>query len=549
MEASSRLRRWLWLAGALVAAGLFYEFWHWFVERVEVPQKQFLVRIHKWGEDLPPDTILAPDEEHKGVMNEELPEGRYFLNPLFWTYEIHPVLEVPVGKCAVLTRKFGTAIPADRLSRGDFLAGEGERGIVKDPLLPGRYRINPHACKVEMFDAVQVAAGEIGVRILKVGKDPADLRRGPGDSPYVVPDGFRGVQEKPVSNGTFYLNPYVESIVPVQVRSRRVEFIDVAFPSRDGFTLNPHVLVTYRVLPEKAPELFVMLTREGKLHQEDATQAQQDGNEILQKVVLPFILGYVRIEGSRYDARDFIAAGTGPVAPRDVNPRERLQQELMAKVVPMCQKLGLEIESITLAQMDAPASKDAPADEATLGKMARQISDRELARVQREKNQEMLGQYKSEQALKGKEMLAAQEKAKVEAQRDLEVAETLAKQRKEVEKAKLEQDLENAQIRLDAAKSKAKSVLANAKAEADVTLLQNEAEVAGLRTAVQGFPSAEHFAQYHVLQKLAPALGEIFASDNSEFARLFAAYMVPPQARPAAPAPVAAGGNPPKPAK
>jgi regulator of protease activity HflC (stomatin/prohibitin superfamily) len=538
VEALHRPRTWMWLAGALVAAGLCFEFWHWVVERVEVPKEHFLVRIHKWGEDLPPDTILAPDESHKGVMNEELPEGRYFLNPLIWTYEIHPVLDVPVGKCAVLTRKFGTEIPAQRLEQGDILAGKDERGIVKEPLLPGRYRINPHAYKVEMFEAVQIATGEVGVRTLKVGKDPAALRRGPDDSFYVVPDGYRGVQEKPVSNGTYYLNPYVESIVPVQVRSRRVEFTDISFPSRDGFELRPHVFVTYRVLPEKAPELFVLLTHQGRLHQEDSTPQEQAKNEILQKVVLPFILGYVRIEGSKFDARDFIAARTGPAAAGDVNPRERLQQALMETVAPKCQKLGLEIESIAVAQMDAPSDKD-------FSKLAALISDRELARVQREKNQELIGQHKSEQTLRAKQALKEQEQKKVEAQRDLQVAQTAAQQRKEVEEAKLKQDLENAQVRLEAARSKAKQILANAKAEADVTNRQNEAEVAGLRTAVGGFPSPEHFAQYHVLQKLAPALSEIFASDSSEFARLFAAYMVAPEGKSA----VAASPVSPKPAR
>jgi hypothetical protein len=72
--------------------------------------------------------------------------------------------------------------------------------------------------------------------------------------------------------------------------------------------------------------------------------------------------------------------------------------------------------------------------------------------------------------------------------------------------------------------------------------LKNEAEVAGLRTAVQGFTSAANFAQYHVLQKLAPALTEIFAGDDSDFARLFAAYMSRPvesEAGPAEPAKVA----------
>jgi regulator of protease activity HflC (stomatin/prohibitin superfamily) len=491
------------------------EFWHWVVERVEVPPGKVLVRIHLWGKDLPEDTIIAPDEDYKGVQEEVLPEGRHFLNPLAWSCQIHEMLEVPIGKCAVLTRKYGKRIPPDRLAAGDFLAGDDERGIVREPLLQGRYRINPHAYKVEMFDAVQIHAGEVGVRTLKVGKDPRDLR-GDNRSAYVLPEGYRGVQEKTLSNGTYYINPYVESIVPVQVRSRRVEFKDISFPSRDGFSLKPHVLVTYRVLPEKAPELFVMMTHEGHLHQEDDTDKQKEDNEILQKVVLPFIRGYVRIEGSNYDARDFISLKTGPVAPNAINPRERLQQDLMEKVVPLCQKVGLEIEAITLAQMDAPEE------------LAGQISARELARVEREKNQDLIGQYKSEQTLEAKRGLKEQQAAKVVAQKDLQVAQTAAQQRKEVEEAKLKQDLENAQIRLEAARSKAKEILANAKAEAEVVMLQNDAEVAGLKKAVQGFPSAEHFAQYHVLAKLAPALSEIFASDTGEFARLFAAYMTPP---------------------
>jgi regulator of protease activity HflC (stomatin/prohibitin superfamily) len=528
VEALTRPRNLARLAALVLALFVAYEFWHWVVERVEVPAGQFLVRIHLWGEDLDEDTIIAPDGDHKGVMLAELPEGRHFLNPLAWSYERHNMLEVPVGKCAVLTRRYGARIPPERVARGDFLAGDGERGILRDPLLQGKFRINPHAYKVELFDAVQIRAGEVGVRTLKVGKDPRELlvndpRRAAGrePSPYVVPDGFRGVQEKELSAGIYYINPYVESIVPVQVRSRRVEFTDIEFPSRDGFTLKPHVLVTYRVVPEKAPELFVMLTHEGRLHQEDATEEQQEQNEILQKVVLPFIRGYVRMEGSNYDARDFISLKGGPQAANAVNPRERLQREMIDKVVPECQKVGLEIESITLATMDAPPE------------LVKQISDRELARVEREKNQDVINQWKSKQTLEARRALIAQQAAKVGAQKDLQVSQTLAHQRREVEESKLKQDLDNAQIRLEAAKSKAKEILANAKAEANVVQLQNEAEVAGLKKAVSGFPSAEYFAQYHVLMKLAPALGEIFASDTSEFAKLFASYMTPPVNKPA----------------
>ena len=44
------------------------------------------------------------------------------------------------------------------------------------------------------------------------------------------------------------------------------------------------------------------------MHQQDETTEEQLDNEILQKVILPHIRGYARIEGSNFDARDFILA-------------------------------------------------------------------------------------------------------------------------------------------------------------------------------------------------------------------------------------------------
>ena len=55
--------------------------------------------------------------------------------------------------------------------------------------------------------------------------------------------------------------------------------------------------------------------------------------------------------------------------------------------------------------------------------------------------------------------------------------------------------------------------------------------MAGLRTAVEGFNSADQFAQYQMLTRLAPALKEIFASDTSDFAKLFASYMTQPPSK------------------
>jgi len=62
---------------------------------------------------------------------------------------------------------------------------------------------------------------------------------------------------------------------------------------------------------------------------------------------------------------------------------------------------------------------------------------------------------------------------------------------------------------------------------------------------VQGFTSANQFAHYHMLIHLSPALREIFASDDSDFAKLFSNYMSPPASTPAKTVgPVAEGPRP-----
>jgi hypothetical protein len=518
-------RTWLIAAVVFLALLLMQQFWHWEVERVEVPSDHFLVRIHLWGEDLGEDEIIAPDEQHKGVMEEVFKEGRSFLNPLIWDHEIHKATIVPPGRFLVLTRKFGKPIPPERVARGEILAGPGERGIVPEIKGPGKYYINPYAYDVAEYDAVPIRAGQVGVRTLLWGKDPRELKRDAGDNLYVVKEGYRGVQEKPLQPETYYPNPYVERIVPIDTRTHEVLFTDIDFPSPDGFHINPHIKVVYRVMPDKAPLLFVTLSSDGVLHQDDATEKEKSENEILQKVILPLIRGYVRLEGSKYDARDFITQKADAAGVTVVNPLEKLQQVLTKKVIRPCEELGIVIESLSIGRMD-------PKKE--LLELAQQISQREQARLAREKNQELIEQYKQDQKLKATEALQKQNEEVVLANTRLKVQETKANQMKEVEEAKLKVELKSAEIRLQAARDRAKAILNKGKNEADVITAQNESEVAGLRTAIQGFPSPEYFAHYQMIARIGPALREIFASDNSEFARLISAYLTPSKMTPAA---------------
>jgi regulator of protease activity HflC (stomatin/prohibitin superfamily) len=527
-----------WVAAGAVALGLFllYQLWVWEIERVEVPPDTFLVKISLWGKDLPDGEIVAPDATYKGVQREVVKEGRDFLNPLLYTYEKHPVLKVPEGQCAVLTRKAGKPISSDRLRKGEFLAqGEfgdpaGERGIIRKPLGPGKYYVNPYLYSFTLEKAVKISGNQVGVRTLRWGNDPP--KRQGGKSLYVVPEGCRGVQEKVVPSGTHYFNKHVEDIVPVDISTHQVEFKDIVFFSKDGFVVQPHVRVAYKVDEQKAPELYVMLCDHGKLPQDDATPEQQLRNPILQKFVLPLIRGHVRIEGSKYDARDYVSQQSE--VKTSVNPRELLEKELKDKVKPQCEEVGVIVESIAVGQLEM--NKD-------LKKMADLIAERQQARAQREANARLVEQHKQEQKQAKVEGLAVQRQEVVRAKTKLLVQQTDAKKAKEVQEAKLQTELQSAELRLGAAVAKAQKLLTDGKADADVIMAQNEAQVAGLKTKVGGFASPEQFAHYQVLTKLSPALSEIFASDTSEFARVFSTYMLPGK-KPAAGALQARKGDP-----
>ncbi len=171
--------------------------------------------------------------------------------------------------------------------------------------------------------------------------------------------------------------------------------------------------------------------------------------------------------------------------------------------------------------------------------MSEQISQRELARVEREKNLVRMGQFKAEQELRAKESLKQQATDKVAAETRLIQGKTKSEQQKAVEESRLKQELANTQIRLDAVREQAEAVLATGRAEAAVINLKNEAEVAGLRTAMQGFGTPQHFAQYHILSRLSPASARSSPPTRATSREIFTQFMTPSDAKPTTSGPTA----------
>jgi len=197
----------------------------------------------------------------------------------------------------------------------EFIDGKGQRGPQKDILLPGTYYINPLLFKVIPESAKEVKPGEVAVIVSNTGKDPSDeIRRqmaakvrermereekeqaeetaarldkiddkrtaeeikheflsgDPADSrldegaheAYVVPEGYRGIQETVVGPGRYYVNTLAISPIIIPTTNLTVEwtsgevantFNPFEVISKDGFTMQLEVRVVFRVKPEDAP--------------------------------------------------------------------------------------------------------------------------------------------------------------------------------------------------------------------------------------------------------------------------------------------------------
>ncbi len=214
-------------------------------------------------------------------------------------------------------------------SSNTFIVDGGQRGPQKDILLPGTYYINPLMFKVIMESAKEVKPGEVAVIVSNVGKDPgeeirqamaakirerlereeeeqvtiaaekldkvdgddltidqikAELVSDPADKrldsgaheAYVVPEGYRGIQETVVGPGRYYVNTLATTPIIIPTTNMTVEwtaedtsnsFDPFAVISKDGFTMQLEVRVVFRVKPEDAPFMVAKIGSTEKLVQ------------------------------------------------------------------------------------------------------------------------------------------------------------------------------------------------------------------------------------------------------------------------------------------
>jgi uncharacterized membrane protein YqiK len=94
----------------------------------------------------------------KGLQEQVMLAGRYFVNPRFATVETKPMTEVPIANAGVVIAYVGDVgvdVTGDSFKHGN-LVGKRQKGVWVEPLDPGKYPINPYTHRVENVPTANV---------------------------------------------------------------------------------------------------------------------------------------------------------------------------------------------------------------------------------------------------------------------------------------------------------------------------------------------------------------------------------------------------------
>ena len=388
------------------------------IEALNIPPGKIGVLTRNIGDPAPPGQILVPfDSNYRGIIRDVLEPGIRYLHPKIYTWEIFDAVAIPAGNVGVLTRKVGEVPPT-----GTILVERNSnyQGIVKEVLEPGLFYINPYEFQVEVTNAVSIPDGFVGVMIAKTG-DPA-----PGEQ-LLVEEGFRGVRRQYLKPGFYYVNPYEFDIVPVDTRKQKYEMTsiqnqgdtafsdEIAFLSNDGFQISIDVTVLYEIQPENAPHVVATLGKEL--------------DDVKTKIIRPGSRSFARLEGSMLKAVEFVSGDT----------RKSFQDKLAASLFEEGARAKINIVNTFVRNYTIP-------DE-----LLHPIRLKEIAEKQKEQIVEEQKREEEQAQLARQKALVEQQSQKINAETSKIVAETKAQEQKEVAIIKGEQLLAVAKLEREAA--------------------------------------------------------------------------------------------------
>jgi len=380
----------------------------------------------------------------RGPQINVLLPGTYRINTQLFKVTIQPATVIPASKVGLVTALDGEQLPnreyvakhveghADFQNAPAFLSSGGQRGPQLDVLRPGTYYINPLMFKVDLDDVTVVERGQVAVVVSNVGEEPtpemvASYAPQGGDGQtgtqerYVVPQGYRGIQQDVVGPGRYYFNKrafiaYIIDTTNITIdwdAEQTTKFNPIKVISKDGFPIEVSVKVVVRVRPDQAP---YMVAKIGSI------------DNLIQHVIHPMIDSSFRNQASSTSAMNFM------------QDRQDEQRKAESRAQDELKRYHVECVSVLICQINLPQD----------------LMDTQTRKI-----------------------IAEQQKAMYNAQREAE------EQRAATEKKRAEADqqpkLVEAEIGVKIAEQNKAKVIVTAQAEGESKRLVAEGEAAGIR--------------------------------------------------------------------
>jgi hypothetical protein len=495
--------------------------WNWGFCRFYVEPGNVAVITAKEGEPLPAGEILAQDGQ-RGIQEKILGPGRHFLNPYKFDWEEKPQIVIPPGKVGIVTSKIGRNLPP-----GEFLAGPGEKGIMRDPLGPGTYALNPYGYDVDIIDATTIPIGYIGVVTSLSGQTKPEGT--------FAKTGEKGVMKAALQPGLYYINPKSHKVDLIEVgvnqislsgqgggevltkntiatsnqamqelqsrtlatqKAKRSDYIggsggasdlSLAKPMASAeagqataasipeFTLNQHVEFPSR----DGFRIQLGMTVEFELEPDKIAGIYRDYGDmpaVVEKILMPQVLSVSRLKGSAYKATDFIA-GEG---------REKFQADLTKDLAEALAAKNIRIHDAFIRSVNVPETILDPLQQASIAR------EQNLTNKEKQTTEKKQGELNTEVQLitqKGQEVEqgTSKMKAEIEADKNKEVAQIEAETTRKIAAT----DRETAQVL-----AQRDIILGQAQAESIQLVEGEKARGFNLNVKAMGTPQAYMLSEF-----------------------------------------------------
>jgi hypothetical protein len=515
------------VVSAVVALFVLYEGFKWTAMRNYVPHDKALLVVAKYGKPLPPDRIVVPRGQegvYKGVHEEVLGPGRYFINPAFYDTQLVDLVSVPAGSPETwdwdpdgnlrdpeAAPKVGlvTVLEGREPAAGREVVAPGEKGVQRAVLTPGTYKINPRQTRVVQVPAAVVPPGSVGV-VTRLQGDvgagemisaPLTVEPAGAGAPspttrstnarIVVGPTQRGVLKNVLQPGIYYLNPRLlkVTVMPVGYDQIALEAPKnaVRFLSSDGYQIVADLTVVWGRTPSDAPGIV-------------ATIGTTD--DVRDKVVEQAVRAACQNEGANYSAQDLIQGTT----------RSKFQDALSASLEGQLEHRNIQVLLALIRNIEIQDARGTDRTEGLLATIQRANIEIEKELTNRQKTLTATTQANYEEALK----LVEVAREEVASETNVKVANIIATGHKKAAEIGAAREVQAATIEQQVAALDAGRRQILGRAEAEVERLKNDAEAKGAKMLVDALGSPQAYNQYVFAKGFAPTdLRLIFAGPGT----------------------------------